>query len=345
MKIRADGEEYELEEKVSEFVIGAETVNNGLEYARRILRCAPLCQELEALAFDGVYAYESQIINAVSIKQGGTYAIGLSYGLFTKTYKWLTLWEKAPQTDGIFQFDNGQTKRVFFQNAYIFILMFVTVHEAYHILNGHCDLPENENRFMAEKISGGTPGKMLFDQILEYDADFCASQFCMAVILNLGADYRARAQTIRSLGFGLYNIFLLFCDSGDEDAFEFRMKSDWSLEDHPHAGIRQAYCFAALVDAAMGYFDMEQIHGTFSTMAGECLAYERLLLEHKNLKDCLLAMAYTQKGAQHIMFLVNEWKCVRNRLLNYAHIELRNYEKLDSFMVWVNDEGDFSHEG
>lgn len=344
MNIRVDSKEYELETGVSNHVVGAEIINKGLEYARWVLSSEPLCRQLGGLAFDGVYAYEEQTINAFSVKQGGTYVIGLSYGFFIKTEKWLMLWQNAPRINDIFRFDDGQTKQIFFRNAYIFIVMFVTVHEAYHILNGHCDLPENENCFMDERIRDSRPEKMLFHQVLEYDADFCASRFCMAVILNLSDDYEVRTQMIRSLGFGLYNMFLLFNDSGEDDAFEFLMQSDWSLEDHPHPGIRQVYCSAAFVDAAMSYIDIEQIYGVFSTMEGECLAYERLLLEHKDLKDCLYAMAYTQKGAQHIMFLVNEWKQVRTRLLNYSHIELRDYDKVDSFPVWVTDKGGFWHE-
>lgn len=340
MKVEIEGKEYILETKANHSVIGEDIINKGVEYARNVLKITPLCEQLENLTFKGIYLYDEKEINAFSVKKDEGYIIAFSYGFFVKTYNWLMLWKQSPQIDEIFHLGDEYTKEVFFNNAYVNIVVFVTAHELYHILNGHCDLPENKNRLMTEQNKNVIFEQNLFDQILEYDADYCASQLCAGITFSLKVNYDSILLFLRAQVFGLYNIFLLFNDSGMDDIFEFRMKSNFAVNGHPQAGIRAVYCIASITEMAMRFWDIETTKRAFMIIQGECIAYDRILLNHNKLKECLYTIAFTEKGAQHIMFLNNEWKSVREKLLNYAYIDLRECEKLESFPVWITDDGD-----
>lgn len=338
MNLRIDEEEYELFREV-EGTGDMRIINKGLRMINQMINVSPLVEELNKVPFDGVYAYESNDINAIARKEGGTYAIALSFGLFIRIDKWFKLWEVAPLIDSIFNFEDDEGKKRFFDNCYAFAIIFIACHELYHILNGHCDLKKKTN-VMSETRKESVINDNLFNQILEYDADCCAARYCAALIMNQNSIESAIAQTLRNLIFSVYNVFLMFCEI-DQMTFEELLNEDIDAFDHPHPSIRLAYSVSMVADYVMNYWRKDQVIQIFSMALNECIAFDRILAEHESLKKSLVAFAYTSKGTDHMKELNNRWKNVSKKLREYAFVPLRPYSWVSKIPVWVDDNGEF----
>lgn len=180
MNLRIDEEEYELFREV-EGTGDMRIINKGLRMINQMINVSPLVEELNKVPFDGVYAYESNDINAIAWKEGGTYAIALSFGLFIRIDKWFKLWEVAPLIDSIFNFEDDEGKKRFFDNCYAFAIIFIACHELYHILNGHCDLKKKTN------VMSETRKELLNEDIDAFDHPHPSIRLAYSV--SMVADY------------------------------------------------------------------------------------------------------------------------------------------------------------
>ena len=333
---------YHLQTEAPSNLAGHEIINNGLELARKILKITPLSRYLPKIPFDGIFCYDSQEINACADREGGMYYIAFSYDFFINIHNWLHLWKAAPAIKQIFTFENDKVKDIFFENVYKFMVMFTTRHEAFHILDGHCDIPQNEDHFMAERLKKPIGRDTLFSQCLEYDADYVASCACARTIFDTYPEtLEAKKMHIRALCFGLYNLFLLFEETAVKSSFAEKLQRGYKDTTHPDPGIRVAYCNAIILAIAAEYLKPEEAVSLFNVIAGECIGFERVLVQHKRLQDCLYAMAYTKQGAEHMLFLNNTWNEVKQKLQPYAKVPLVEKEEADKMPYWIDDEGGF----
>lgn len=330
------------QKEASSNIVGHETINEGLELARKILQIEPLAGYLARLPFDGVFCYDGQEINACANREGGMYYIAFSYGFFVEIRKWLHLWMAAPAIQQIFTFENDRIKEIFFENVYQFMVMFATMHEAFHILDGHCDIPQNEDHFMAEILKKPIGRDTLFSQCLEYDADYASCCVCARGIFeNHPGSLEIKKTYVHALCFGLYNLFLLFGETGDTASFAEKLKKGYTDMTHPHPGIRVSYCNAIILAISAEYLKVEEAVQLFRTIADECIGFERVLIQHDRLQDCLYALAYTKQGAEHMLFLNNTWDEIKQKLQPYAKIPLLEKETADKMPYWIDDEGEF----
>lgn len=343
MNILLDDKDYKLYDLADENVTCSDIINDGLNLARKILSLPTLAEFIDQIPFDGVYAYDSSNINAFSIREGGTYLIGFSFAYFVNIRRWLNLWMKAPTIDEIFTFNDKKSKDIFFDNVHYFIIMFTVTHELYHILDGHCDIPQNRNHFMLE-YNSNTQNSMdtLFSQCLEYDADYSSCIFCASAIMQVKhTSIFEKLDLIRELGFGLYNLFLLFCADDKQTSFEFVVNSDFSADDHPHPSLRIRYSLSLIMSIVLNHITLNQCTSAFKLFVNEFISYDRILMQHGSLKDCLFSVGFTKKGTQHLLLLNNSWSSVKKNLEPFTHIPLNDRLILEKASYWIDEKGDF----
>lgn len=330
--------EYELQEKVDDSVFGSEIINDGLKTSRKILEANVFSDVLDRpdIVFDGIYTYDSCEINAVAHKEGGTYIVAISQGVFIKLSKWFIMWKKHPKIADIFGLKSEEQKNVFFQNSYFFAISFITAHEMYHILNGHCDICSSNNSITEEKVCREVEQNM-FSQVLEFDADMCAALFCTAFIWSMARPIGERLHTTHCLLFALYNVFYLF----NEKSFEELMSEEFDMYDHPHPSIRLAYCLAGVISEEVAFVNVEAAIYDMKIAVNECMEFDRIILESTKLKDCLTTLAYTKKGTNHVNIISKKWRKVEKYLRKHSYIELRKELSEIKITPWVTNNGEF----
>lgn len=155
MNLRIDEKEFELQQYASSHIVGAEIINKGMDIARRVLETEPFKEYLctSEIFFDGIFTYESDSINAIAHKEGGTCIIAISNGLFVHLYRWFQMWKLNPKVKDIFDLRNEEEINVFFENSYHFAIFFVTAHELYHLLNGHCCISRTKTSMSEKKMN------------------------------------------------------------------------------------------------------------------------------------------------------------------------------------------------
>ena len=338
MNLLIDEKEYELQQYVSSNVVGAEIINEGLNIARRVLETEPFREYLNTsgIFFDGIFTYESDSINAIAHKEGGTCIVAISNGLFVRLYKWFQMWKRHPKIKDIFRLKTEEQTNLFFENSYLFAIFFVTAHELYHLLNGHCCVNRTRTS-MSEKKVNEEKSQNLFYQVLEMDADICAVFYCTNMVWTLNIPLVQKLSTTHCLLFALYNVFIMF----NEKDFDALMSEDFADYDHPHPSIRLAYCFASIAAQAAGYVDMKILKYDLYLATSECMEFDRVLLEHHKLKECLSTLAYTEAGANHINAISKKWRKVEKMLRKHAYIELiTDYDEI-TIKPWVTENGEF----
>ena len=329
---------YELLE-TAENVMGEEIINEGLHFCREMIECKFWGNGFDHIFFDGVFTYESMEINAIASHEAGTYCIAISYGFFIRAYQWFELWKRSPKINEIFSFENELAKETFFSNCYKWGIMFVLSHEMCHILNGHCLLEKNGNK-INETQQMLDVSNNIFSQALEYDADFSASRICMGKIINFTCDNLPLITSIRNYLFALYNVFLLFAQA-DGDNFDKLMIEDFDKSDHPSPSIRITYCIAATLDYLSNHVEPRALAHMYYLVSVDCISFDRILMEHNKLKDCLFTFAFTEKGAEHIKLIHNKCRKIGKALRKFASVQLYDYPIMIDFPIWVSKDGDF----
>lgn len=338
VNLQIDEKEYELQYYASSNIVGAEIINEGMDIARRVLETEPFREYLNSsgIFFDGIFTYESDSINAIAYKEGGTCIVAISNGLFVHLYKWFQMWKCHPKVKDIFSLKNEEEINLFFENSYLFAIFFVTAHELYHLLNGHCCVNKTRTS-MSEKKVNEEKTQNLFCQVLEMDADICATFYCTNIVWNISGPLEQKLRTSHCLLFAIYNVFILF----NEKDFDTLMSEDFADYDHPHPSIRLAYCFASILAQEAAYVDMEILKNDLYFASSECMEFDRVLLEHNKLKECLSTLAYTEAGVNHINCLSKKWKKVEKMLRKHAYIGLRTDYNEISIKPWVTENGEF----
>lgn len=338
MNLLINGKMYELQEGAAN-IEGEEIINDGLEYCRKMISGKLFGDYVERIIFDGVYTYDSMEVNALACHQGGVYYIAISYGYFIRSYNWFNLWEKHPQIDEIFCFEDDNTKNNFFTNCYIWGIMFVLSHEMCHILDGHCMLTKKGNSIV-ETSKQREENENIFFQALEYDADFSATRICMSSILSMSSGKTSLIINVRNYLFALYNVFLLFAQA-DGDDFEDLINDEYEKYDHPSSSIRIDYCLSATMDYLSNSMEYRDIIPLYYQIVNDCISFDKIILNHKKLKECLFTYGYTQKGSKHIKIIHNKCRKIAKVLRKYASMPIHDYPILTNLPCWVNNEGEF----
>ena len=183
----------------------------------------------------------------------------------------------------------------------------------------------------------------LFSQCLEYDADYSSCIFCASAIMQVKhTSIFEKLDLIRELGFGLYNLFLLFCANDKQTtSFEFVVNSDFSADDHPHPSLRIRYSLSLIMSIVLNHITLNQCTSAFKLFVNEFISYDRILMQHGSLKDCLFSVGFTKKGTQHLLLLNNSWSSLKKILEPFTHIPLNDRLILEKASYWIDEKGDF----
>lgn len=71
------------------------------------------------------------------------------------------------------------------------------------------------------------------------------------------------------------------------------------------------------------------------------MEFDRVLLEHNKLKECLSTLAYTEAGTNHINCISKKWRKVEKMLRKHAYIDLRTDYSEIAIKPWVTENGEF----
>ena len=315
-------------------MVGAETANKGLELIRTFLDEVDERTGIKSIPYR-VVAYECDDINGFSIKQGGEYIIGISIKTVDDLYRWFRTWFSCEETYNALDL-NKDRKEIYIQKAYEYALCFLAAHENYHIKNGHCDLPEMEERFIFEQSQEIEKENAIFRQVLEYDADSCATACCINQILYKYEKYDEIKVAVQLQMFAIYSIFKIFSqyEQFDFDAF---IEEDLTKYDHANAGIR--FIVSQCVMSTLFLDKRKEIVDLCEVTVSDTMRFEHEVLKIDNAKETLFGIAYTEKGDNHIVRLHNSWETVRKKLLPYTHCELAEFEPIHGGNVFVDKKG------
>lgn len=331
-------QDYELFEFASNAFSNDELINKGLNIARGTI--SALLKSLKhPLVEVRVYGYADRQINAMTIKNGGSYKIAISTGTLIRFLQWYKMWFQAPSMKALFQGEQDSADMLI-DKLYKSSIAYITSHEFFHVMNGHCDIPENEEHFMSEKANVSSEEQHFFNQVLEFDADRAASKSCVYLLLKDSSPVNL-ATEIGLLSFSLYNVFLVFQDESKAN-FDDYMKYVFYNKDHPYDGIRFSYSFSFIVDILLQIYPIQVVMDCFiSPVTERLVTFEKQVLQKPAVKNCLFSASFTYQGAQHIMNLNNAWNDVAEKLRPYAHIPLVTGEHIPAMQIFLDDSGDF----
>lgn len=332
-------QDYELFEFASNDFLDDELINKGLCIARDVI--SALLKSLRQSPIKVcVYGYVDLEINAMVIKSKEVYKITISTGALTQFFCWYKMWFQAPAMKELFQSEKDDADTLV-EKLYKFSIEYIAAHELFHALNGHCDIPKNEEHFVSEKLDISSEEQHLFNQILEFDADRAAVRSCIYLLLRGNSTYADLFREVGLLSFALYNVFLVF-QNESKIGFDNYIKHVFYFKDHPYDGIRFSYSFAFIVDALLQISLQQVVIDYFIFPTTErFITFEKRVLGVPEVKNCLFSASFTYRGAQHIMNLNNAWNDVAERLRPYAHIPLATGEHIHAMRIFLDDSGKF----
>lgn len=367
LRIKANEIEYELTEYVDRGYVNADLCNSVLDQTRMFLDNVGLIHRHPRLICK-VYVYDDNQVNAFTVKNSGHYIIAISVGSLLQLANWFNLWTKSKavrELFGINDMEASDYSRSFFEMA----IDFLAAHEYYHVLNGHCDLPETEEYFLYEHSNSvRDKNHALFLQCLEYDADCCAVAACInlavhnTLLENTIADFLLRlsenAETkgayvprieindeverelipkLSNLFFSIYGIFKLFSEA-DQISFLDFINDDPYKYDHPYAGVR-FYAVLAMLPTILGRITDDKRVSEIIDKVTDCIfCFESEVLGIRNVKSVFFSIAVTEKGNRLLSEISNAWEYVKPRLEKYAHHPLAPFNKwLENISIVDND--------
>lgn len=315
-----------------------EYINSKLDMLRKLIRNMPFSKGINLVDVE-LYVFNSNEINALAKREQNGYAIAFSSAIFENIPEDLEYYFLHRDVRKFFY---GGKKNVSFhvEKVMNYMLIFLCLHEYYHILNGHCDLSISFGHRI-ETVASSDEGENQINQILEYDADFCAVRSSVYFLLEKAECREDRIMNGTFLGFSMYYLFLRFEEQGYEN-LKLCINNLWK-SDHPFASIRTVYTLMVITNyyAKHGVCDNELMDVIIS-ITDVCIYFDKIYYDSDTLEKSLIALGYTEEGLKHIEDLDNGWAGVRNSLREYAYIELRetNYLKIRD-NAWISKDGQF----
>lgn len=333
-------QDYELFEAASNAFLDDELINKGLSIARNTVNTLLEARKQPPPIEVRVYGYEDQQINALAMKSDRAYKIALSTATLTRFFHWYKMWFQAPNMNALFQ-NEQDTDDVLIERLYKYSVAYIALHELFHIMNGHCDIPKNEEHFVSEKPDMCGAERYFFNQVLEFDADRAAVRSCMYLLLTKTSTYADLFREMGLFSFAIYNVFLKF-QNDSKFGFDDYIKHVFYIKNHPYDSIRFSYSFAFIVDGLLQISRQQVVIDHFVVPTAERLvAFEKQVLGVSEVKNCLFAASFTYQGAQHIMNLNNAWNDVAEQLKPYAHMPLAEGEHMSSMRIFLDNAGNF----
>lgn len=312
--------------------VKAKSINNALESLRKVLHGLKYSKDVSKVDFD-LYVYDSSKSNALSKKEENGYIIAISsYLLFDII------------DDIVSYMLNNDLRKYFYghklnakKHAYKihnYILLYIALHENYHILNGHCDAICSINHACVRKRTLDNE-KNFFKQFLEMDADYCAVRSLIYLLIENTDKENLDTETML-IGFSLYFILLKF----QEESYENITTIDVNKMDHPPASIRIHYSLSIILAYLKEIMKKEHLLYLMNEVTELCVYFDRVYYDSDAIELALFAYAYTFAGQEYAKTLYNGWKMVKEKISDYAYISLReDSNSNEKNMHFLNNDG------
>lgn len=341
-KIIRHGIEVVLLEFVPDWYLIHEQANKALVELRKGIKTWVSLEVYQKMHIS-LWIYDNLTeINAFCYSKNNQNYIALSTGLLFAIFN--TVEEFIDQERFSLVFKLGEDKKVDIMEALaLTMLNFTVAHEFGHIAHGHLRNESFEGCFDEMLyISGGEDDRTTNwnTQLKEYDADSVAMAIQSLLLLQAwDKDADANAASVDVLFIAHYLSFRIFAKKTGR-AFDLYMQKEIDEFDHPHPGIRMFYSVLLCsywVDRIKGYTE-DVLHALSSGMHA-VIAYERMVLEKQEIKECYFSVAFTEKGCQHIMNLNNCWQDLVDQYGKYAYIPIEKLDNIESLPVCINEDG------
>lgn len=335
---KRDGKAIEipLYEGIDDFYLLAQLTNQILTGLRQDVKTWFTPEVYEKLNLV-ILVENSDAVNAFAAKYNDKHIIALSRGLMLLSHKEIMKWIESSNFTQVYKLSD-ENKPDFIEYLYRNMICFVIAHEMGHIVNGHVGACSGSFCYI-EELASEKEGKNWSTQLREYDADCFAVKICSQ--MRLGYCRENKGLTIYEfdrLGIVMLLTFNLLSLSRKQD-FANYMDMDMTAIDHPHPGIRIHYCLVMMVDELLTVWSEKDTKEIFAVVYDGIIRTDKYLFHKEKYKDCIYSVAGTEKGAQHIMNLVNGWNQVVDEYEKYAYIPARRTETLESYLVSVDDKG------
>ena len=155
-------------------------INTKLNWIREIVNEMYFSTGRPLVEYD-ICCYESKRINAFAAKRvNNGYVIAVSTELLTGMSDELEVYLRNPDLKKYF-WGNKRNAKKHSEKVCEYILMYVVLHEYYHILNGHCDAPYAIGKFITEGATSRGRQNNRYGQILECDADLIKDEYILDI--------------------------------------------------------------------------------------------------------------------------------------------------------------------
>ncbi len=138
--------------------------------------------------------------------------------------------------------------------------------------------------------------------------------------------------------------YLCFRTFAEKTGRKFADYFDKSIDeyDHPHPGIRMYYSYIHYSYWIGRFRDFgEDTMTILGNGSDAVISYEKNVLGKEKIKECYYSVAFTEKGAQHVMNLHNGWQEKIEHFNEYAYMEIEKMDTIDSMPVSLDKNGNF----
>lgn len=338
--------QVELYEYIEEFYLISKIANTKLEQLR-IGIPTWISEEKYNEMNVSVWVYHDTRVNAFCYYKDKKNYIALSLGLLTSFFAVAKDFINQENLSLVFKLSEDN-KSYLIDALYFYMLNFTIAHEFGHIAHGHLRERINENcidemlQMSSETNNKEEKAKNWITQLKEYDADsFAVAIQSLLFLQQWKDDIKVNLANFDVMFIANYLCFRTFAEKTGRN-FDMYFIKDIDEYDHPHPGIRMYY-------SCILYSDwIGRIHGfgedTLSILTSgshAVIAYEKSVLDKKEIRECYFLVAFTDKGVQHIMNLNNGWQELIAHFNQFAYIPIEKMGAIDSMPVSVDENGYF----
>ena len=341
------GTSIELCEYLDDFYLISEMANKTLDELRSGLSTW-ISAEIYRKMNLSIWVYSDTRVNAFCYYKDEKNYIALSLGLLTEFWNEVNDFVNQENLALVIKLSESNKPYVM-DTLYFCMLNFAIAHEFGHIVHGHLREGKCENgideMLCRSNDTDDKDQKMKnwMTQLNEYDADaFAVSiQSCMFLKYWKNDDMQWNLCVFDRMFITNYLCFRTFAEKTGRN-FDMYVTKDIAEYDHPHPGIRMYYSCIHYLDWLGRVFGFgENTIKILLSGVHLIVTYEKNVLEKENVKESYFSVAYTEKGAQHVMNLHNEWQEWIDHFNQYAYIPIEKNRSIDSIIFSLNEKGDF----
>lgn len=336
--ILANGTSIKLYEYVEDFYLVSKPANRALKQLRKGLPTWVSSNTYHKMNIS-LWIYDDTAVNAFSCHYNQKHYIALSIGLLS------AFWEEANnfinQENLSLIFHLSESKKSYYINSlYFYMLNFTVAHEFGHIVHGHLKGKKDKHyieellRITTDTNSEEKKCQNWLTQLKEYDADSFAASIQTILFLQFWSDdIKINLASFDLMFISNYLCFRIFSEKTGRNFDEYFTK-DIDEYDHPHPGIRMYYSFIHY------FYWIGKFHGfnkdTIDILiSGSDIVtrYEHIVLQKKELQKCYYSIAFTEKGAQHLMNLHNDWENLVEYYRHHSYIPIEKMEQINEMPI------------